>query len=111
MGAPCRQLFRIQPPGGRSRRGRDARRARPALRSSAMATARTIELKTPVPGPRTREVLDRLAASVASPLALTFPVVVSEARGATITDVDGNTFIDFAGGVGCLNVGHSHPHV
>src|SRR5437870_2355025 len=76
-----------------------------------MAATRTIELKTPVPGPRTREVLDRLAASVASPLALTFPVVVSEARGATITDLDGNTFIDFAGGVGCLNVGHSHPHV
>ena len=32
-------------------------------------------------------------------------------RGATLTDVDGNTFIDFAGGVGCLNVGHSHPRV
>src|SRR6266851_3515850 len=77
----------------------------------SVAATRTIELKTPVPGPRTREVLDRLAASVASPLALTFPVVVSEARGATITDLDGNTFIDFAGGVGCLNVGHSHPHV
>src|SRR5437870_9961417 len=76
-----------------------------------MAATRTIELKTPVPGPRTREVLDRLAASVASPLALTFPVVVAEARGATLTDVDGNTFIDFAGGVGCLNVGHSHPQV
>ena len=29
----------------------------------------------------------------------------------TITDVDGNTFIDFAGGVGTLNVGHSHPDV
>ena len=29
----------------------------------------------------------------------------------TITDVDGNTFIDFAGGVGSLNVGHSHPDV
>ena len=29
----------------------------------------------------------------------------------TLTDVDGNTFIDFAGGVGCLNVGHSHPDV
>ena len=76
-----------------------------------MAVTRTIELKTPVPGPRAREVLDRLAASVASPLALTFPVVAAEARGSTITDVDGNTFIDFAGGVGCLNVGHSHPHV
>jgi 4-aminobutyrate aminotransferase len=53
----------------------------------------------------------RLAKSVASPLAITFPVVAAEARGATITDVDGNRFIDFAGGVGCLNVGHSHPHV
>src|SRR5207342_51886 len=28
-----------------------------------------------------------------------------------LTDVDGNTFIDFTGGVGCLNVGHSHPRV
>ena len=32
-----------------------------------------------------------------------------EGSGATLTDVDGNTFIDFTGGVGCLNVGHSHP--
>jgi 4-aminobutyrate aminotransferase/(S)-3-amino-2-methylpropionate transaminase len=56
-------------------------------------------------------VLDRLAASVASPLAITFPIAAAEARGAAITDVDGNVFIDFAGGVGCLNVGHSHPQV
>ena len=48
---------------------------------------------------------------MASPLALTFPVVAAEARGATLTDLDGNIFIDFAGGVGCLNVGHSHPRV
>jgi 4-aminobutyrate aminotransferase / (S)-3-amino-2-methylpropionate transaminase / 5-aminovalerate transaminase len=76
-----------------------------------MAATRAIELKTDVPGPQSRRVLERLAASVASPLAITFPVVAAEARGATITDIDGNTFIDFAGGVGCLNVGHSHPHV
>jgi 4-aminobutyrate aminotransferase / (S)-3-amino-2-methylpropionate transaminase / 5-aminovalerate transaminase len=37
--------------------------------------------------------------------------VIAEGRGATLTDVDGNTFIDFTGGVGCLNVGHSHPRV
>jgi 4-aminobutyrate aminotransferase/(S)-3-amino-2-methylpropionate transaminase len=76
-----------------------------------MAATRAIELKTAVPGPRSQAILDRLAASVASPLAITFPVVAADARGVTITDVDGNTFIDFAGGVGCLNVGHSHPHV
>ena len=40
-----------------------------------MATTRRIELKTAIPGPRSREVLDRLAASVASPLAITFPIV------------------------------------
>jgi 4-aminobutyrate aminotransferase / (S)-3-amino-2-methylpropionate transaminase / 5-aminovalerate transaminase len=76
-----------------------------------MAATRTIALRTEIPGPRSREILDRLAASVASPLAITFPVAAAEARGATLTDVDGNVFLDFAGGVGCLNVGHSHPHV
>jgi 4-aminobutyrate aminotransferase/(S)-3-amino-2-methylpropionate transaminase len=39
------------------------------------------------------------------------PIVAAEARGSTITDVDGNTFIDFVGGVGVLNVGHGHPRV
>ncbi len=76
-----------------------------------MATTRTIELKTEIPGPHSVEIGARLERAVASTLALTFPVVAAEARGVTITDVDGNVFIDFAGGVGCLNVGHSHPHV
>jgi 4-aminobutyrate aminotransferase/(S)-3-amino-2-methylpropionate transaminase len=76
-----------------------------------VATTRTIELKTEIPGPRSVEIGARLERAVASALALTFPVVAAEARGVTITDVDGNVFIDFAGGVGCLNVGHSHPHV
>ncbi|MGN6797489.1 MAG: 4-aminobutyrate--2-oxoglutarate transaminase [Gaiellaceae bacterium] len=76
-----------------------------------MATTRTIELKTEIPGPRSREILERLHASVAAPLSITFPIAAAQARGATLTDVDGNTFVDFAGGVGCLNVCHAHPHV
>jgi 4-aminobutyrate aminotransferase/(S)-3-amino-2-methylpropionate transaminase len=76
-----------------------------------MAAIRSIELKTEIPGPRSREVLARLEASVSSALAITIPVVAAEGHGATITDVDGNTFLDFTGGVGCLNVGHAHPHV
>jgi 4-aminobutyrate aminotransferase/(S)-3-amino-2-methylpropionate transaminase len=76
-----------------------------------MAVTRAIELRTHVPGPRSRELLARKDAAVASPLALTFPIVVAEGRGALLTDVDGNTFVDFTGGVGCLNVGHSHPRV
>ena len=76
-----------------------------------MAMTRTIELKTAIPGPRSQEILERKQRVVADPLSVFLPVVISEGRGATITDVDGNTFIDFTGGVGCLNVGHSHPRV
>jgi 4-aminobutyrate aminotransferase / (S)-3-amino-2-methylpropionate transaminase / 5-aminovalerate transaminase len=76
-----------------------------------MAATRAIELKTEIPGPRSRQIVERIGRAVASPLALTFPVVAESGRGATLTDVDGNTFIDFAGGVGSLNVGHSHPEV
>jgi 4-aminobutyrate aminotransferase/(S)-3-amino-2-methylpropionate transaminase len=76
-----------------------------------MAVTRTIALQTEIPGPRSRAILERKLAAVADPLSVTFPTVVAEARGATITDVDGNTFLDLTGGVGCLNVGHSHPQV
>ena len=53
----------------------------------------------------------RKARVVADPLSVYLPVVVAEAHGALLTDADGNTFVDFSGGVGCLNVGHSHPRV
>jgi 4-aminobutyrate aminotransferase/(S)-3-amino-2-methylpropionate transaminase len=76
-----------------------------------MAMTRTIDVRTDIPGPRSKEILDRKERVVAEPLSIYLPVVIAEGRGATITDVDGNTFIDFTGGVGCLNVGHSHPRV
>jgi 4-aminobutyrate aminotransferase/(S)-3-amino-2-methylpropionate transaminase len=76
-----------------------------------VAATRTISLQTALPGPRSREILDRLDASVAKPLAITFPIAAAEGRGAQLVDVDGNVFLDFTGGVGCLNVGHAHPKV
>jgi 4-aminobutyrate aminotransferase / (S)-3-amino-2-methylpropionate transaminase / 5-aminovalerate transaminase len=76
-----------------------------------MAMTRTIELKTAIPGPKSRAILERKERVVADPLSVYLPVVIEEGRGATLTDVDGNTFIDFTGGVGCLNVGHSHARV
>jgi 4-aminobutyrate aminotransferase / (S)-3-amino-2-methylpropionate transaminase / 5-aminovalerate transaminase len=76
-----------------------------------VATTRTIELKTDIPGPRSAEILARKERVIAEPLSIYLPLVIAEARGATLTDVDGNTFVDFAGGVGCMNVGHSHPRV
>ena len=76
-----------------------------------MAVTKAVELRTELPGPRSREILERKERVVAEPLSLVHPIVIAHGRGATLTDVDGNTFIDFTGGVGCLNVGHSHPRV
>jgi 4-aminobutyrate aminotransferase/(S)-3-amino-2-methylpropionate transaminase len=76
-----------------------------------VATTRTIEIKTGLPGPRSAEILARKERVIAEPLSIYLPLVIAEARGATLIDVDGNTFVDFAGGVGCMNVGHSHPRV
>src|SRR5262245_48652676 len=76
-----------------------------------MAVTRAIHLRTEIPGPRSRSILERKERVIADPLSLVTPVVIAEGEGATITDVDGNTFLDFTGGVGCLNVGHSHPRV
>src|SRR6187551_3326056 len=56
----------------------------------------------------TEKVLDAreryVAAGVSTP-----PLVVARAEGARIEDVDGNTYIDFAGGLGCQNTGHGLP--
>jgi 4-aminobutyrate aminotransferase/(S)-3-amino-2-methylpropionate transaminase len=76
-----------------------------------VAVTRAIELRTEVPGPRSREIIERKRRVVADALGIHLPIVVTEGRGAVVTDVDGNTFVDFTGGVGCLNVGHAHPRV
>jgi len=76
-----------------------------------VATTKTIDIRTGIPGPRSQEILARKERVIANAKTITLPIVAHEGRGATLTDVDDNTFIDFTGGVGCLNVGHSHPRV
>ncbi|WP_458189078.1 aspartate aminotransferase family protein [Haladaptatus sp. NG-WS-4] len=66
-----------------------------------------------VPGPKTRELLQKQreidSAAVAYPQNI--PIAFEEAKGATIRDVDGNTYLDFFAGIGVLNVGHANPYV
>src|SRR6266550_2823421 len=73
-----------------------------------MAVIRKI---TEIPGPKTLAVLARKEAAVARGTSHAAGVVVASAAGSVVEDVDGNRFIDFAGGIGVLNVGHSHPSV
>ncbi|MDA8204869.1 MAG: aspartate aminotransferase family protein [Thermaerobacter sp.] len=72
---------------------------------------RHINLKTAVPGPKSAAILERMSGAVMPGLTITHPVVASRAQGSLITDVDGNTFIDLTGGLGVLNLGHTHEEV
>src|SRR6201997_1925025 len=66
----------------------------------------TIQLRTGIPGPRSRELMARRNAAVARGVSSAMPIFTAKAEGAVLEDVDGNRFIDFAGGIGCSNVGH-----
>ena len=76
-----------------------------------MAATRTIEIRTEIPGPRSRALAEREARVIAHPLLVHLPIFAERAENATITDVDGNVFVDFAGGVGVVNAGHAHPRI
>ncbi|HSF20076.1 MAG TPA: 4-aminobutyrate--2-oxoglutarate transaminase [Vicinamibacteria bacterium] len=66
----------------------------------------SIVLKTEIPGPKAREWLARRAKAVSGGLGRATDVVVESGIGALVRDVDGNTLIDFAGGIGMLATGH-----
>ncbi len=66
----------------------------------------TIQLRTAVPGPKSKALAERRIRAVPRGLSHGTPVYVAKAEGAVLEDVDGNRYIDLAGGIGCLNVGH-----
>jgi 4-aminobutyrate aminotransferase/(S)-3-amino-2-methylpropionate transaminase len=66
----------------------------------------TIQLRTPVPGPKSRALAGRREAAVPRGVSQATPVYVARAQDAWLEDVDGNRYLDFAGGIGCLNTGH-----
>ncbi len=71
-----------------------------------------VALHTPTPGPRSRQLRvleDTMLAPGAQGYALRAGIVVDHGRGSTVTDVDGNTFIDIIGGIAVNALGHSHP--
>ncbi len=71
----------------------------------------SIRLKTAIPGPLSRALAARRDAAVPKGIGHSTPVYAASARGALLTDVDGNVFLDFAGGIGTLNAGHANPEV
>ncbi|HWI31877.1 MAG TPA: 4-aminobutyrate--2-oxoglutarate transaminase [Microbacterium sp.] len=68
-------------------------------------------LVTPLPGPRSQELLARKAAAVAAGVGHTVPVAAVAAGGGVVVDADGNSLIDLGAGIAVTTVGNAHPRV
>src|SRR5271156_3091363 len=71
----------------------------------------TIQLRTEIPGPKSRELMRRREHAVPRGVSHATPLFTARAEGAVLEDVDGNRFLDFAGGIGVVNAGHRAPRV
>jgi len=68
-------------------------------------------IKTTLPGPIAKSIIDRDRQVTAPAYGRVYPLVVKRASGMTVEDVDGNLFLDFMAGIAVASTGHSHPHV
>jgi len=75
------------------------------------ADSKLPHLITEVPGPKARKLVERDHHVVSPSYTRDYPLVAKSGRGATVEDVDGNTFLDFAAGIAVVATGHCHPEV
>src|SRR5690606_34911590 len=68
-------------------------------------------LATPIPGPRSIELMDRKLSAIANGVGTTIPVFAARASGGLVEDVDGNLLIDLGSGIAVTTVGASEPRV
>ncbi|MFJ2759591.1 4-aminobutyrate--2-oxoglutarate transaminase [Nocardioides sp. NPDC087217] len=68
-------------------------------------------LRTPLPGPRSQELMARKVSAVSQGVATTMPVFAARAAGGIVEDVDGNRFIDLGSGIAVTTVGSSAAKV
>src|SRR5213078_3369457 len=71
----------------------------------------TPQIKTVLPGPTAKALIDRDASVVSPSYTRGYPLVIERGEGAMVEDVDGNVFLDCAAGIAVNSTGHSHPDV
>src|SRR6266705_402138 len=69
------------------------------------------KLRTSLPGPKARAIIERDAQFISSSYTRSYPLVVARGEGALVEDVDGNRFLDCSAGIAVVATGHCHPHV
>jgi len=69
------------------------------------------DIRTPLPGPKAKALIERDKAFVSPSYTRGYPLVIERGSGVTVEDVDGNVFLDCAAGIAVNSTGHSHPDV
>ena len=77
----------------------------------AQITMKAPEIRTPLPGPKAKAIIERDAKYVSPSYTRDYPFVIARGQGAVVEDVDGNRFIDCAAGIAVNSTGVSHPEV
>jgi 4-aminobutyrate aminotransferase len=78
---------------------------------STIAKTNLPEIKTALPGPQAKRMLERDARFISPSYTRSYPLVAQRGYGAMIEDVDGNVFLDFNAGVAVCALGHAHPEI
>ena len=68
-------------------------------------------IKTALPGPKAKQLIKLDKSYVSPSYTRVYPLVVDQAEGLWVHDVDGNVFLDFTAGIAVNATGHCHPHV
>ena len=69
------------------------------------------DIRTALPGPKARKLIEKDARFISPSYTRTYPLVVERGRGSYLWDVDGNRFLDFNAGIAVCSTGHAHPKV
>jgi 4-aminobutyrate aminotransferase len=81
------------------------------MTSATLLTAAGPRIKTPLPGPNARRVLEADARLISPSYTRSYPLVAKRGHGVIVEDVDGNEFLDFSAGIAVVSTGHCHPEV
>ena len=76
-----------------------------------MSDFEKVKIITAIPGPKSQELLKIREKNVPGGVSGQCLAFIKEGKGAMFEDIDGNVMLDFAGGIGVLNIGYSHPEV
>ncbi|HTC92212.1 MAG TPA: acetyl ornithine aminotransferase family protein [Terriglobales bacterium] len=81
------------------------------MTSAAILASAGPKIKTKLPGPNARRVLEADARLISPSYTRSYPLVAKRGRGVIVEDVDGNEFLDFSAGIAVVSTGHCHPEV